>query len=928
MEVEGAEDHRMEDGALEGEGQLKRARKDPSDVEEGEEVSGERRDDGRRHKKHKKHKHRDHDRDRGDRKDRKAKKKEREDSYEDYHRDRDRDRDRADSSRRGGGDRYYDDGRRGGGDYRPSYDRESGSHYRGRRDDRSAYDFRRERDRERRDDREWRYRDRGGDRERDRERGRGERDRDRDRDRERAQQQRQQMDAAKDEQKGELSTAADDTVAKEPTHDEQKPPIIAKQISYDNDEELPDAAHMMGADGEEEDEEEEEDEAAFLERKRKRREELLKKYQEAAAGGATGEGQVSSLVGDSGVAKRVAEVHVATTVDAGLTVTNSEALFSQQHNHDHNGAGRGDRIHHTRTAEEGGQGPPAAEMEQERDKAKGEGEDGHISPLEPGEVLADTEFDHMFENPPTPSSPSASLVDEPKDTASADADKPEKGGDTGSAADGTSAAARAAASYLPKELEALKQKLQAEKMRLRNFIIKQKEAYESKRDEEEGNEPDAEKAQPAAPAAPAAGDESEEEIEVDEDEDDMFSANVAKKRVKKVKKGAVQVPLDVNPLDLNPNLADNWDDQDGYYLARPGEVMDGRYKVLQECVGKGVFSSVVKCLDTVDDIEVAVKVIRNNEMMRQAAKKEMEILRLLNSTDKENKRHVIRLLREYEFRGHLCLVFEWMWGNLRTAVKKYGQGRGLNAHAVHSYTKQLFIALKHFAKQKIMHADLKPDNILLNERFSSIKICDLGSASDVSENEITAYLVSRFYRAPEIILGCKYDTQIDVWSAACTVFEMATGSVLFPGRTNNDMLKQMMDYKGKFPKSFIRSGKLAVNPPSGPAHFTEGPAYDFLYVDRDPFTKQEVTRVLHNCPQTKNMGDILIQKTNLQGNPAKVALVKRKVKQLGDLLEKCTALDPAKRLRPHEALDHPYLKEPFSLDTSGGGQSNHTSSRR
>jgi len=71
--------------------------------------------------------------------------------------------------------------------------------------------------------------------------------------------------------------------------------------------------------------------------------------------------------------------------------------------------------------------------------------------------------------------------------------------------------------------------------------------------------------------------------------------------------------------------------------------------------------------------------------------------------------------------------------------------------------------------------------------------------------------------------------------------------------------------------------------------------------------------VLHNCPQTKSMGDILMQKTNLQGNAAKVALLKRKVKQLGDLLEKCTALDPAKRLRPHEALDHPYLKEPFSL---------------
>lgn len=74
---------------------------------------------------------------------------------------------------------------------------------------------------------------------------------------------------------------------------------------------------------------------------------------------------------------------------------------------------------------------------------------------------------------------------------------------------------------------------------------------------------------------------------------------------------------------------------------------------------------------------------------------------------------------------------------------------------------------------------MKPDNILINEKFAVLKICDLGSASDVAENELTAYLVSRFYRAPEVILGCRYDPAIDVWSAACSIFEIATGDVLF-----------------------------------------------------------------------------------------------------------------------------------------------------
>lgn len=78
---------------------------------------------------------------------------------------------------------------------------------------------------------------------------------------------------------------------------------------------------------------------------------------------------------------------------------------------------------------------------------------------------------------------------------------------------------------------------------------------------------------------------------------------------------------------------------------------------------------------------------------------------------------------------------------------------------------------------------VKPDNILINEKFNALKVCDLGSASDISENEITSYLVSRFYRAPEIILGFRYDSQIDVWSAAATVFELATGKILFPVRS-------------------------------------------------------------------------------------------------------------------------------------------------
>ena len=105
--------------------------------------------------------------------------------------------------------------------------------------------------------------------------------------------------------------------------------------------------------------------------------------------------------------------------------------------------------------------------------------------------------------------------------------------------------------------------------------------------------------------------------------------------------------------------------------------------------------------------------------------------------------------------------------NLREVLKKFGRDVGINLRAVRAYAQQIFLGLSLLRKCNLLHADLKPDNILVrwtgfgfvgclsdgeqvNENRNMLKVCDLGSASDVSDNEITPYLVSRFYRAPEI----------------------------------------------------------------------------------------------------------------------------------------------------------------------------------
>ncbi|KAI5114628.1 hypothetical protein M0805_001600, partial [Coniferiporia weirii] len=216
----------------------------------------------------------------------------------------------------------------------------------------------------------------------------------------------------------------------------------------------------------------------------------------------------------------------------------------------------------------------------------------------------------------------------------------------------------------------------------------------------------------------------------------------------------------------------------------------------------------------------------------------------------EDKKHIVRLERTFEHRGHLCLVFESMSMNLREVVKRFGKDIGLNIRAVRAYAHQLFLAMSLLRKCNIMHADIKPDNILVNEQKTVLKVCDLGSASDASENEITPYLVSRFYRAPEIIMGVPYDCSLDIWSIGCTLYELYTGKILFPGRSNNQMLLYMMELKGRFNSKTIKKAKF------GDHYFDEMGAFES--VERDRVTGADVIRKVHMAKPSRDLRARLI----------------------------------------------------------------------
>jgi len=347
-------------------------------------------------------------------------------------------------------------------------------------------------------------------------------------------------------------------------------------------------------------------------------------------------------------------------------------------------------------------------------------------------------------------------------------------------------------------------------------------------------------------------------------------------------------------------------DKQEYYSAQPGEEFgpDRSFKVEAQ-IGRGVFSSVVHCKDTKDNKEYAVKFIRANSMMRRAAEKEVDMYKRLakdgRKEDPEGARFLINLMGcgTFDHAGHYCLVFELLKSDMRFAVQKYGQGGGLPLPALVQYTRQLFQALRVLRRMKVIHADLKPDNLLMTMNKAAVQICDFGSAMDVAEQVRTAYAQPRYYRAPEVILGLPYDTQIDIWSAGATIFELATGRILFTGKTNNAMLKQIIDVCGGFPRRMTQDGEFSKK------HFNSDG--DFLLKDVDSITGlPEVLPSMLARPPRPVLG--LLQATLVAPSAGVSQAVHDKwVVQLAELVSRCLTTDPERRIEPAQALDVPFF---------------------
>jgi glycogen synthase kinase 3 beta len=224
-------------------------------------------------------------------------------------------------------------------------------------------------------------------------------------------------------------------------------------------------------------------------------------------------------------------------------------------------------------------------------------------------------------------------------------------------------------------------------------------------------------------------------------------------------------------------------------------------------IGNGAFGYVIEAYDLINDAHVAIK-----RSFKKGAKisREYTILQKLKDCP-----YVIKLLNIFYSEDEektitQNLVFEFVPKTLEKYIDEYiFKKEHIPIEKIKSIARQILLGIEYIHKQNIVHRDLKPENILITDD-EQIKICDFGSSKFFAEEtKSTPYIVSRFYRAPELILGkTDYKEKIDIFSVGCIFAELFTLKKLFPGKEEGLQLFEYMVLLGNPGKAYFNEFKL------------------------------------------------------------------------------------------------------------------------
>ncbi|KAK9239856.1 kinase-like domain-containing protein [Lipomyces kononenkoae] len=323
----------------------------------------------------------------------------------------------------------------------------------------------------------------------------------------------------------------------------------------------------------------------------------------------------------------------------------------------------------------------------------------------------------------------------------------------------------------------------------------------------------------------------------------------------------------------DPSTNFGFDDDRGDYKIIVGDHLAYRYEI-RGILGKGSFGQVVKCIDHKTGDSTAVKIIRNKKRFHTQALVETKILQNLREWDPEDMHHFVRVTHNFYFRGHLCIATELLSLNLYEFVKE-NEFKGLSLPIIRRFAKQLLSSLCLLQRKKVIHCDLKPENILLSTPESAeIRVIDFGSSCSEQERVFT-YIQSRFYRSPEVILGLQYGLPIDMWSLGCILAELQLGYPIFPGENEQEQLGCIMEVFG---------------PPG--SHIVERASRKKLFFDSNGRPRVVVSsKGRRRIPNSKDLSQVL--------RTHDAAFI--------DFIASCLLWDPELRLKPDDAVRHPFI---------------------
>ena len=233
----------------------------------------------------------------------------------------------------------------------------------------------------------------------------------------------------------------------------------------------------------------------------------------------------------------------------------------------------------------------------------------------------------------------------------------------------------------------------------------------------------------------------------------------------------------------------------------------GRCHTVEAFLGEGGFGFVTKCRNTETGRTEAVKVNKTHPEVVCQAKLEIAVLKRLRCLDPDTC-NIVRWNGFFFDQEHICLNFELLDQSLRDYMADRNH-QGLSIRELSPVVHQLATALSHLRSIGIVHADLKPDNVMVVDRKQQpikVKLIDFGLARPVSAAKAGACVQTTWYRAPEIMLHIPFNEAIDMWSLGLVAVELATGCPLYPGETDYDMLNFIMETQGQLADYLLDRG--------------------------------------------------------------------------------------------------------------------------